>query len=220
MRLVILHRSRLFASCLSEVLNSSPEMTASALDPHEQDLLARIEQCEPEIVLIDLDLPDGLALPLIERLHERCSATRLLTLMTSERHPDVAACVQAGVSGLLLEECSLADLKLALETVRAGEFFCSPHLTRVLFKLLATTAGLRPNSAEPGPADRLTQRELEIVRLIAEGLSNKQIARQLSVSLYTVKNHVHNILDKLQVQSRFEAADLAQRHRLLGRTLR
>ena len=218
MRLMIVHRSRLFASCLAEVLNVSPDTAAVALAGTEPEFAAEVERFAPEIILADLDLPDGRSLPLIERLRSEFPGTRLLAVLTSEKHPDISACVEAGVSGLLLEDCSLADLKDALSTVKAGDFFCSPQLTRALFKRLASTTEAR--SAESAPAGRLTQREVEIVRLIAEGLSNKQIARQLSVSLYTVKNHVHNILDKLQVQSRFEAAELAHRNRLVGRTPR
>ena len=215
MRIMVLHRSRLFASCLAEFLNEPPASTADQADWSSDDLAKEIVARAPEIVIIDLDLPEQRALALIHQIGDH-PQIRLLALLASDKHPDVPACVQAGVSGLLLEESSLEELKAALDAVYRGEFYCSPRLARTLFRLLATGPGGTP-TADWQPAAALTQRELEVVRLLAEGLSNKQIARRLSVSLYTVKNHVHNILDKLQVQSRHEAADLAHRRRLVGR---
>ena len=215
MRIMILHRSRLFASCLAEFLDDPPAATAQQADWSSDDLGQEIAERAPDIVVIDLDLPDHRALALIHQIGGR-ERPRLLALLGSDKHPDVPACVQGGVSGLLLEESSLEELKSALDTVFRGEFYCSPRLARTLFRLLATSPG-GSSTADWQPPTPLTQRELEVVRLLGEGLSNKQIARRLSVSLYTVKNHVHNILDKLQVQSRHEAADLAHRRRLVGR---
>ena len=216
MRIMVLHRSRLFASCLAEFLDNPPESTAVQTDWNSDDLAQQIADYAPDVVVIDLDLPEHRALALIHQIGGR-EQPRVLTLLASDKHPDVPACVQEGVSGLLLEESSLEELKTALQTISQGEFYCSPRLARALFRLLASGPGTPP-AADWQPPTPLTQRELQVVRLLAEGLSNKQIARRLSVSLYTVKNHVHNILDKLQVRSRHEAADLAHRRRLVERT--
>ena len=120
----------------------------------------------------------------------------------------VLECVEAGAHGFVLEESSLEDLRNAIDLVVAGQRFYSQSIVESMFDQLALfSRESRWRSRLKNVA--LTQRELEVLRWIAEGLSNKQVARKLSVSLYTVKNHVHNILEKLQVSDRFEAVEQA-----------
>jgi len=115
----------------------------------------------------------------------------------------VIACAEAGVSGYVTREASLDELTGVVESVARGESPCSPRISALLLRRVAETAGRR---TETDAARRLTRREAEIVGLIDEGLSNKQIAGRLSIELATVKNHVHSILEKLQVERRAEAA--------------
>ena len=118
--------------------------------------------------------------------------------------------------GCVLEESSLQDLREAIERVAVGETFCSHGLVHSVFHRLAQAA--RDNyRRDQDDAASLTPRELEIVPLISEHLSNKQIAKRLSVSLFTVKNHVHNIVEKLKVSGRYEAVDFARKQHWLGR---
>jgi DNA-binding NarL/FixJ family response regulator len=108
----------------------------------------------------------------------------------------------------------LQDLREAIEKVAAGGIYCTHGVVHSVFHRMAQEAREGNRSAGISAAS-LTPRELEIVQLIATHLSNKQIARRLSVSLYTVKNHVHNIVEKLQVSGRYEAVDYARKHRRL-----
>ena len=117
--------------------------------------------------------------------------------------------------GCVPEDSSLQELREAIEKVAAGDIFCSHATVHSVLHRMAHRAGeVRRQDWSEAPS--LTPRELEIVRLIAEHLSNKQIARRLSVSLYTVKNHVHNIVEKLQVARRYEAVDVARKRMWLA----
>jgi DNA-binding NarL/FixJ family response regulator len=130
--------------------------------------------------------------------------------------PDlIESCLKAGADGCVLDDDTLSDLCLAIETVRSGRSFCSPQLAHRLFKRgesLSAAAGVPRDCRE----QRLTRREVEILRLIARrDLSNKQIARELRLSIYTVKNHVHSIIEKLSVENRQTAVRHAMQLGLL-----
>ena len=116
----------------------------------------------------------------------------------------------------MLEESSLDDLRDAIVRVASGQNFCSHGLVHAVFHRLAHRMKEPIARPQRDEGELLTARELEIVGLIAEHLSNKQIAKRLAVSLNTVKNHVHNIVEKLQVTGRYEAVDYARRQRWLA----
>ena len=134
----------------------------------------------------------------------------VVALGVPEDESEVIACAEAGAAGLVTLEGSLDDLEAMLESVGRGETLCSP---RVAAALLRRVAALADDHAASGHA-RLTAREREIVQLVDRGLSNKEIARELQIELTTVKNHVHNILDKLHVRRRADAAARVRRGRV------
>jgi DNA-binding NarL/FixJ family response regulator len=128
---------------------------------------------------------------------------KIIALGVEDDEDIVLACAEAGVSGFVPPEGTLDDLLATVESVRRGEILCSPRTAGVLLRRVASLAGNRDSA---WIELRLTRRELQIVQLIDEGCSNKEIARLLTISLATVKNHVHNILEKLDVTRRSEAA--------------
>jgi DNA-binding NarL/FixJ family response regulator len=170
----------------------------------------------PNILLIDLDLPDQLALDLTRHFHDQIPGPHVILLTHGTSQDGLLECFTSGAHGCVPEDSSLQDLCEAIEKVAAGEIFCSHGVVHSMFHRMAEKSkdGRRDHDDSP----TLTSRELEVVGLVAEHLSNKQIARRLSVSLYTVKNHIHNIVDKLDVSGRYEAVDFARKHRLLGPT--
>jgi DNA-binding NarL/FixJ family response regulator len=127
----------------------------------------------------------------------------MVALAVPDQEARVLACAEAGVSSYVPREASLADLAAAIESAARGEAVCSPRMTALLFRRVRVLSRVRP---EPAEVPELTARQWEIIDLIDEGLSNKEIARRLYIEVPTVKNHVHNILDKLQVRRRSEAA--------------
>jgi DNA-binding NarL/FixJ family response regulator len=151
-----------------------------------------------DVVLLDAGMPH--ALPMARTLLGAHASIKVIAVAVADEAADVVACAQAGLDGYVPRDGSIDDVAAAIHGVILGELRCSPRMTSALFKRLAA---LGPVADEP---TLLTPRELEVVELIDRGLSNKEIARRLRIGTATVKNHVHNILDKLHVTRRAEAA--------------
>lgn len=159
------------------------------------DDLEAAESANSEVLVIDLAFSDPLAL---QRLVARATVPALV-LGVADHETDVVTWMEAGVAGFVTRDGSLEDLAAALRDVRRGELRCSPRIVFRMGRRLAVQA------ATGIPQSSLTVRELEILDLIDRGLSNKEIAVRLGLAVSTVKNHVHAILDKLQVTRRGEA---------------
>ncbi len=197
------------------MLSNDARFLAEPLGDDGSGYDAAIAAARPQVVLIDLNLPDQDVLELTQQLHNQASGPHVILFTQARPHADLMDCFTAGAHGCVPEDASLDDLCCAIEKVAAGGIHGIVHS---MFHLSAASSEGRHQAhrRDRSSAANLTRRELQIVRLIAEHLSNKQIARRLSVSLYTVKNHVHNIVEKLQVSGRYEAVDLARKRRWLG----
>jgi len=134
--------------------------------------------------------------------------TRVVTLGITDDDPEVLPLAEAGVAGYVTTEASADEIVLVVESVARGEMPCSPRLAATLLQRVATLA---QEQRTPSALATLTSREREIVGLIGDGLSNKEIASGLCIEVATVKNHVHNILEKLNVTRRADAAALVRR---------
>lgn len=131
----------------------------------------------------------------------------VIAYAVSGGYSEVVACAEAGVAGYVLQDDSQAELVRAVETAAAGDVWCPPRVAAVLMRRMGPNGAA---SVAPAGAARLTVREREILALIDEGMSNKEIARKLGIEIRTVKNHVHNLLEKLHVHRRAEAAALVR----------
>jgi two-component system, NarL family, nitrate/nitrite response regulator NarL len=198
-RVFILSDVRLYREGLKELLGRG-NMEVVGAEAQRRLGVGRICELSPDVALIDTAMPD--ALVAVRSIRATAPRVRIVALSVSESEPEIVACAEAGVSGYVTRDDSVADLVAALQSVERGEMLASPHLAATLLRRVTALAAER---ADGSPA-RLTQRELEIVQLIHDGLSNKEIARRLYIELPTVKNHVHNILKKLGVPGRAEAA--------------
>jgi two-component system nitrate/nitrite response regulator NarL len=208
MRITIIANIRLYREGLAEVLaRKGIEVVGIAADRHAG--VECVHASRPDVALLDMALLDGT--PIIQSLTDGAPEVRVVALGVPETDGDVLACVEAGVAGYVPRDASLDDLVNTLMKVVHGEMICSPKITGALFRRVAQLAGRSGSSVE-----RLTAREHEILELIDQGFSNKQIAHKLSIELSTVKNHVHNILEKLHVSRRAEAAAWMRRHREHG----
>jgi DNA-binding NarL/FixJ family response regulator len=158
----------------------------------------------PDVALVDVGVPDGTRAT--RALRSAWPQTRIVALAVREVDEDVVAWVEAGVSGLVSRDATFAELLDAIEAAAHDEVLTTPSVTAALLRRVAAVAGERTN----GGGAVLTRREREIIRLIDDGRSNKEIAASLRIELATVKNHVHHILVKLGVQRRAEAAALVR----------
>jgi two-component system nitrate/nitrite response regulator NarL len=166
----------------------------------------------PDVVLLDLATLE--CLPAVRMIVSSVPEARVIAIAVPETEEHVVACAEEGIAGYVPREASLADLIAVVGSVSRGEAPCSPRITAVLLRRLAAVA---TDSRPTRTSSKLTQRESEILQLIEEGMSNKEIADALCIEVTTVKNHVHRILGKLHVRRRAQAA---ARVRRLERPLR
>lgn len=164
--------------------------------------ISRLQELSPDVLVVDLNPTDELVLRALQRLHARPRAPGVVALALPDSPELLIRCENAGVRGCLARESPMEELIEAVHSVARGERFCSPQIAGSLFAQLADAARRRPVFAEP---DTLTRRERQILALIRAGQSNRDIAERLGISLSTVKNHVHSILDKLHVGTRLKA---------------
>lgn len=196
---------RLYRDGLRRSLDQRPATAVVGTAATFAEAIAQVEGLCPEVVLLDMGMSGSTQL--IAALLERAPLVKVVALGVAEEPQAVLECVEAGAAAYVTRDASLEDLAAALEAAGRGEVLCSPEIAGWLFRRVAALAGERPPQAEVAA---LTQREREILALIEQGLSNKEIARRLRVKLATVKNHVHNILDKLGVSGRGAAAALVR----------
>ena len=208
-RVVVIHRKRLWREGLTFVLSQQQNITVVGSVAKASEILEEIEGLRPEVILIDFSLPERDGIGEARLIRKTCSGVKILMIGLPELEADILACIEAGAAGYLPQEASLADLLNNIQAVVAGEAFCSPRVAGFLFSRIAEGARARERLQALGLV-HLTHREREIIALIEEGLSNKEIAVRLRVELQTVKNHVHNVLEKFQCHSRREVAQYAR----------
>jgi DNA-binding NarL/FixJ family response regulator len=199
-RLFLLGPHQLYLDSLALALAANGHDTRVAAGPLSERDLQALAAHPPVIVVVDVAVTQHTGVGWITRLTRGDGLARVLALGSAEEEHAVLDCIEAGATGAHLKEEPLGALLSGIERMLRGEPVC-PHR---LFPSLLTR--LAANGGGPGPADDtgLTLRERDIHALLAEGLSNKQIATRLNISLHTVKNHVHRVLEKLQAEDRIE----------------
>jgi len=166
----------------------------------------------PDVVLLDVRMPKISGIEACVAIKEAVPAAKILMLTVSDEESDLYEAVKSGANGYLLKDSSIEEVAQAVRVVADGQSLISPSMAVKLideFKQMS-----RPERSQV-PGLRLTERELEVLRLVAKGMNNREIAKQLFISENTVKNHVRNLLEKLQLHSRMEAVMYAVREKLL-----
>ncbi len=215
-RLLVFHRNGLFRDCLVNVFTNDRRYHAQSVDHLEREGIDEL-LCHPaDVVLLDLNLPENRAIEIARAIKDRQSETKVLVLVPDD-HERLVECIAAGAHGCVLERSSLEDLDTAITKVWRGETFCCPDIVATMFAELSQLHEKPIWQLPDVPKERrLTAREQEVLCLIDRRMSNKEIASQLCISLFTVKNHVHKILDKLDAANRQEAAEKARLQKELG----
>lgn len=206
--LVLIHQNRLFRECLATALKSEQWRAVSEYDSLDEELVEHLLAGEQKLVAVELRTPRLVACQL-RKIRKQNSDMKVIAIFPSCMDEAVFECLQIGVDGCLIEEASLDDLKSAVQTVMNGEKYCSPQIANSMYAALGQLA-YNESWQQRLKWTQLSTRESDVLHLIAEGrMTNKQIARKLGLSLYTVKNHVHNILKKLKLPNRHKAAEYA-----------
>lgn len=220
-RLFLVGEYNLFRECLAAMLADAERFTvaaqASTLAEARRRLAGeRLAGEQPDLVLFDVGQPRSAALDGIRGFTEAHPDVKVIALGLDEVESEVLPFIEAGASAYVLKEVSVNELTQVIDQVLRGEAACSPKIASSMFSRLADLARDRRRD-ERLEALNLTPREMEILKLVADGYSNKEIAAQLYLSFHTVKNHVHNILEKLKVQHRSQAVEYAYRKRWLDK---
>jgi two-component system NarL family response regulator len=169
----------------------------------------------PDVVLLDVRMPKGSGIEACAQIKGVAPSARIIMLTISDEEADLYEAIKAGATGYLLKEISIDEVASAVRAVHDGQSLISPAMASKLLTEFALMAKRSNDRSEQVPTPRLTERELEVLKLVARGLNNRDIARELYISENTVKNHIRNILEKLQLHSRMEAVVYAVREKLL-----
>jgi two-component system, NarL family, nitrate/nitrite response regulator NarL len=204
-RVLVLADIRLYREGIADVLGRSERVDVAGTAANVEEALRGLEERPADIVLVGLS--GGGTLHAGGVLARARRDTRVVALAV-DAADDVVAVIEAGVSGYVPREASLTDLVATIESVARGEMPCSAAVAAGLSRRLAE---LSPHDDAPLEGARLTSRELEILALVSDGLSNKEIAQRLCIEVTTVQNHVHNLLAKLGVNGRRDAAAVLRR---------
>jgi DNA-binding NarL/FixJ family response regulator len=174
-----------------------------------EDALRLVRELQPDVVVMDLNMPGMTGVEATKRIVSLAPLTRVVVLTISDQDADVMDAIMAGACGYLLKDASIEDVMRGIQSAAVGESLISPTIAgKVLERMRAATAS--PDAAETIRTE-LSDREIEVLKLIANGKDNAQIAADLHISPKTVKNHISNILMKLQIENRIQAAVYAVR---------
>jgi len=173
--------------------------------------VARAAELLPDIVLLDVRMPKGTGIEACAAIKDVAPSAKIIMLTMSDEEADLYDAIKAGATGYLLKEISIDEVADAVRAVYDGQSLISPAMASKLLNEFALMAKRTDDRRNQVPAPRLTERELEVLKLVARGLNNRDIAKELFISENTVKNHIRNILEKLQLHSRMEAVVYAVR---------
>lgn len=209
LRLLIVDDHNLFRQGLARILADYEQLHVVGQGANGQDALALVEQLQPDVVLMDVNMPVLSGPDAVRELRVQHPGLPVVMLTVSERDEDLFDAIRAGARGYLLKNVGAAELIDALQRVHAGEAILAPPMAVRLLEEFRTLAEQAPREPTTTPVEGLSERELDVLRLVAQGLSNREIADALGLSEHTVKTHLANILDKLHLRSRAHAAAYA-----------
>ncbi len=181
-------------------------MQAVATVGNGENILAMMEKLHPHIVLLDLGLRSQNSIQIVKSSKQNFPETKIIVMDLIPLQSDVLEFVRAGVSGFILKDANVSDFFKTIRTVSKGGKVLPPHLTGTLFSQIVDHAINGSSASVINQSVRMTKRERQVVELIADGFTNKEIAQKLHLSPYTVKSHVHNILEKLALNTRVQIA--------------
>ena len=211
-RVLICDDHALFRRGLVMVLESEPGIEVVAEAEDGEEAVRKAGDAAPDVILMDVRMPKMSGIEATRAIAEAVPTAKILMLTVSDEEEDLYEAVKAGATGYLLKEISIEEVANAIRAVMTGQSLISPSMAS---KLLSEFNNLAKAAQQKVLAPKLTDRELQVLKLVAQGMSNREVAEQLFISENTVKNHVRNILEKLHLHSRMEAVVYAVREKLL-----
>ncbi|HLB61476.1 MAG TPA: response regulator transcription factor [Actinomycetota bacterium] len=214
LRVMVVDDHALFRRGLEMVLEHEEDIDLVGEASDGAEAVQKAQELMPDVVLMDVRMPKRSGIEAAREIRDVMPHVKILMLTISDEEADLYEAIKAGASGYLLKEIPIEEVADAIRSVWQGQSRISPSMASKLlteFAAISKAADERP----PMPSPRLTDREMEVLKLVAQGKNNRDIAKELFISENTVKNHIRNILEKLHLHSRMEAVVYAVREKLL-----
>ncbi|HEX6316589.1 MAG TPA: response regulator transcription factor [Gemmatimonadaceae bacterium] len=202
---MLIDDNRLLRDGIVAMVRTEPGFEVLAASADATEALEKVRQAKPDIVLVDFGLEDHDSLSLTATVHAEVPEAKVIVMGLLPLQEDVANYVRAGASGFVMKDASFAEFFATIRAVARGGRVLPSQLTDSLFTQIIQNVAAKPEQ-KAIESVRLTSRERQVVDLLGEGLSNKEIAARLHIAVHTVKSHVHNVLEKLALHSRLEVA--------------
>jgi len=205
-RLLLIEDNRLLRDGIFSILKPHKNILIIAASGDGKHTLVKIKQLKPNVVLLDLGLRSQNSLHVVEIVKKDFPEAKIIVMDLAPVQADVLQYVKAGANGFILKDASLNDFLITIRTVNEGATVLPPLLIDSLFSQIIDNA-VREGKSELKKAVQMTQRERDVIGLLSDGMSNKEIGQKIRISTYTVKSHIHNIMEKLALHTRLEIAN-------------
>lgn len=205
-RLLIIEDNRLLRDGILKILKPHKDIIIIAASGDGKNTIVKIKQLKPNVVLLDLGLRSQNSLHVVEIVKKDFPQAKIIVMDLAPVQADILQYVKAGANGFILKDASLNDLLITIRTVSEGATVLPPLLVDSLFSQIVDHA-VREGKSKLKQAVRMTKREQEVILHLGEGMSNKEISQKMHISSYTVKSHIHNIMEKLALHTRLEIAN-------------
>jgi DNA-binding NarL/FixJ family response regulator len=205
-RLLLIEDNRLLREGIARMLRGHGDIKVVAASGNGESSILKIHELKPNVILLDLGLRSQNSLHVVEIVKKEFPQAKVIVMDLAPAQGDVLQFVRAGASGFILKDANLEDFLATIRSVASGEKVLPPILSESLFSQIIEQA-VNGGRKDLNRAIQMTKREREVIGLISEGLTNKEIGGRLHVATYTVKCHVHNIMEKLALHTRLEVAN-------------
>ena len=205
-RLLLIEDNRLLRDGILAILKPHKDIIIIAASGDGKDTLEKIKELKPNVVLLDLGLRSQNSLHVVEIVKKDFPEAKIIVMDLAPVQADILQYVKAGANGFILKDASLNDFLITIRTVSEGATVLPPLLVDSLFSQIVDHA-VREGKSKLSEAVKMTKREREVIGLLSEGMSNKEIGQKMHISTYTVKSHIHNIMEKLALHTRLEIAN-------------
>jgi DNA-binding NarL/FixJ family response regulator len=204
-RLLIIEDNRVLREGIATMINGQPDMHVVSTIGSGNDVLLKARQTNPHVILVDVGLKNLKEISVVQSIRTSMPDAKVIGMGFAPSQSDIVEFVRAGASGFIMKTATVKEFLASIRSVAQGIKVLPPQLTGSLFTHIVELA-LKNGPGKITSAVRMTKRERETIVLIADGLSNKEIAQQLNIATHTVKSHVHNIMEKLALHSRLQIA--------------
>jgi DNA-binding NarL/FixJ family response regulator len=210
--MLLIEDNRLLREGIISIINEHDDLKVSTAHGTNKTIFNKIESYKPAVILLDIGLRNQSSLHLVNNMKKTYPAIHIVAMDLIPTQNDIYEFVKTGVSGFILKDATVSEFVKTIRTIANGKKVLPPPLTDSLFsQIVNKTINGPTDESSPDLLDavRLTKRELQVMKLISEGMTNKEVAKKLHISTYTVKSHVHNVLEKLALHSRVQIAKYA-----------